>query len=645
MSEPVTAPAGSWASPITAELVARAGISVSSPLSDSGDLYWLEGRPAESGRVVLVRSRPDGATAEVTPPGFSARTSVHEYGGGAYLVDGGRVVFSNWEDQRLWRRDGDDAPLPITPETPTPRAMRYADGRFVPGTDWLVSVRESHGATGRAAGTVNDLVVVPGGGGDVVSLVSGRDFFAAPRPSPDGSELAWISWDHPRMPWDGTELWVAPLVPDGRVGTARLVAGGPGESVLQPQWDRDGRLWFVSDRSGWWNLYRDGEEAPVVAMEAEFADPPWVLGTSSYAPLPDGTVVCTWSGEGRARIAVLDPPSRSLEVLDLPFTAFEALSACGSRVLLVAGSAVSDRSVVTIDTLDGAVDVVWSPDDHGVEDELVSRPEPVTFPSAKGREAHALYYAPRNPDYVRPPRELPPLMVVSHGGPTSAARCYLNLAVQYWTSRGFAVVDVDYGGSTGYGRDYRQLLDGEWGVVDVEDCVAAATWLVDRGRADPARVVIRGGSAGGFTTLAGLTQSDRFAAGASYYGVADLEALAVETHKFESRYLDGLIGPYPAARDRYLERSPVHHLEDLSCPVILFQGLEDEIVPPDQAEAVAEALSRKGLPYAYLAFEGEQHGFRKAETIITTLEAELSFYGQVLGFEPAGDVPRVQLQH
>lgn len=617
-------------------------------MSDGPDVYWLEARPAESGRVAIVRSGGSAKSEEVTPSGFSARTRVHEYGGGAYLVGSGTVVFSNWQDQRLWRCERAGEPQPVTPAPASPGALRYADGRFVPGTDSIVTVRESHGAHGEgtrdAASVFNELVMVPAGGGETRPLVSGHDFFSSPRPNPDGSQLAWVTWDHPRMPWDGTELWVAPFEGEKGLGAMRRVAGGPAESVLDPQWDAEGRLWYVSDRTGWWNLYRDGEESPVIALEAELAQPPWVLGSSSYAPMPGGTVVCAWSAGGTARLGVLDPRGPSLDELDVPFSYFESLSAWGSKVLLVAASPVREKSVVVVDPSTGAAEVVWSPEDHGLGEELFSVPEPISFPSAGGRTAHALFYAPRNPSYVLPEGELPPLMVVSHGGPTSSARPYLNLGLQYWTSRGFAVVDVDYGGSSGYGRAYRQLLDGSWGIVDVEDCVAAASWLVEAGRVDPRRLVIRGASAGGFTTLAALTGSKVFAAGASYYGVGDLEALTVETHKFESRYLDRLVGPYPAARDVYLERSPVNHLDDLSCPVILFQGLEDEIVPPDQAESVAEALSRKGLPYAYLTFEGEQHGFRKAETIVATLEAELSFYAQVLGFEPSGDIPRVQLQ-
>jgi dipeptidyl aminopeptidase/acylaminoacyl peptidase len=642
---PTVAPYGSWESPISAESAAAAGTGISSASTSGSDVYWLESRPAEQGRAVLVRCEGGGEPRDLTPAGFSVRTSVHEYGGGAYFVDGTAVVFSNWADQRLWIQEAGGEPRPITPEPPRGESVRYADGRALPG-GLAACVRETHGP--RGAEVLNDLVVLDVRGtlaaaGDTVSTVSGHDFFAAPRPSPDGTELAWISWDHPNMPWDGTDLWVAPLSPEGAVGEPAHVAGGPHESVVQPVWTSDGTLWYVSDRNGWWNLYRRGGESPVVAMEAEFAVPPWVFGTSNYAELESGVLACVWSSRGVDHLGVLDAATGRVAEIELPYTSLESVAALGPSAVLVAASPSSGREVVSVDPETKQVRTIRPADPTGIDPGYIALPEPVSFPSGDG-EAHGLYYPPVNPGFTGPEGSRPPLVVMSHGGPTGAARPLLNLSIQYWTSRGIAVVDVNYRGSSGYGREFRHLLDGQWGVLDVEDCKEAAEYLVRSGRVDGGSLLIRGGSAGGFTTLAVLTSSERFAAGAVYYGVADLEALATDTHKFESRYLDGLIGPYPERRDLYVERSPLTHADALVRPIIWFQGDEDKVVPPAQAEAMIAAMRERGTPHAYVVFEGEQHGFRKASSIVSSLEAELSFYGQVLGFEPAGGIPRVPVE-
>ncbi|MFW6107678.1 MAG: prolyl oligopeptidase family serine peptidase, partial [bacterium] len=483
------------------------------------------------------------------------------------------------------------------------------------------------------------------GAGEPEVLVAGHDFFSTPRLSPDGSALAWLAWDHPRMPWDGTELCVSEVRPDGSIGEPRRVAGGPGESVLDPAWSPNGRLHFVSDRSNWWNLYREveGGVEPLCEMEAEFAAPQWVFRRPMYAFAGSGRIVCSYTRDGEWHLGVLDTKTGALRRVDVPYTDISYVAADGGRALFLGGSPTDPSGIVLLDLAAGRADVLRASTDRTVDDGYLSEPEPIEFPTTGGQTAHALFYAPRNADVAGPAGERPPLLVKIHGGPTSACSSDLSLGLQFWTSRGFAVVDVNYGGSTGYGRAYRDRLKGRWGVVDVEDCVHAARFLSVRGSVDPDRLAIRGGSAGGYTTLCALTFRDTFKAGASYFGVSDAAALATETHKFESRYLDGLIAPYPEGRDLYGERSPIHHVEKLDCPLILFQGLEDEIVPPNQAETMFEALKAKGVPVAYLPFEGEQHGFRVAANIKRTLEAELYFYSRVFGFEPADDVEPVDI--
>jgi dipeptidyl aminopeptidase/acylaminoacyl peptidase len=644
-----TAPYGSWRSPISASSLVEQAVRLGQVVVAGDDVFWNEGRPAESGRQVVVRRRADGSVADVVPEGFGARTLVHEYGGQSYAVapDGAWLVFSNLADQRLYRvaLGGEGAPEALTGEPGAPMAVRFADPEISPDGRWIVAVRERH--LGPAATeVVNDVVAVPATGGDPIVLAEGRDFFSAPRLSPDGAELCWLTWDHPNMPWDGTELWVATFAEGRVIGEPRLVAGGPSESVSQPRWSPGGLLHFVSDRTGWWSLYRAGDGAPVVARDGtELTGPDWVFGQSTYAFLPDGRLVVVWSERNLDRLGVVDPDGTVAEV-DVPFTSIGSLRAAGpAGVVAIAGSPTASAAVVRIGLPGGEVEVLKPSRERSIDPAYVSVAEAIEFPTTGDRTAHAFFYAPTNPDFEGPAGELPPLIVQSHGGPTSATTSVLDLGRQYWTSRGFAVVDVNYGGSTGYGRAYRDRLQGSWGIVDVDDCVAAARWLADEGRVDGDRMVIRGGSAGGYTTLAALAFRDVFAAGASHYGVADAEALAADTHKFESRYLDGLIGPYPDARDVYVERSPIHHTDRLDRPMILFQGLEDKVVPPEQSEMMAEALRAKGVPFAYVAFEGEQHGFRKSDTIVRVAEAELWFYGRVLGFGPGDEIEPVKIEN
>ncbi|MFN2606328.1 MAG: prolyl oligopeptidase family serine peptidase [Acidimicrobiales bacterium] len=651
----IVAPFGSWASPVTADLLTERAVRLSDLRVVGDDVWWVEGRPAEGGRQVVVRAAGGREVADALPLGFSARTTVHEYGGAPYAVVGGRLVFANFDDQRLWLAVAGGDPRPLTAEPPSPGAWRYADLAGVPERGLVVAVRERH--HGPAATEVeNDLVAVrvdgDGSVGEPVALAGGHDFFAAPRPSPDGRRLAWLAWDHPDMPWDATELWVADLVdePDGvRLVGARRVAGGGDTpaSVSQPRWSPAGHLHWVSDRSGWWNLYAEDPQVPggrpLAPRDAEFSRPDWVFGQSTYGFLADGRLVAAWAEDGADHLGILGSHGGVAE-LSTPFTDVEAVAPAGDDVVALAGSASEAVMVVAI-APGGATRVLRRSREATVDPAFVSDPRPLTFPTTGGSEAHALWYPPSNPDAEGPPGERPPLVVLSHGGPTSSASPALNLAVQFWTTRGLAVVDVDYRGSSGYGRAYRKALEGAWGVVDVDDCVAAARHLVDRGLVDPSRLVIRGGSAGGYTTLRALTTTDVFAAGASLYGVADLTALATDTHKFESRYLDRLVGPWPEAAERYREWSPINHADRLSCPVIVLQGLEDRVVPPAQAEVLVDALRAKGLPVAYVTFPGEQHGFRRAETIRRAAEAELSFYGQVLGFVPADAMEPVVVEH
>jgi dipeptidyl aminopeptidase/acylaminoacyl peptidase len=639
--EPTVAPFGSWASPIRIEDVVGDVIGLAEPWLDGDDTYWLENRPSEAGRRVLVRSGLDGSIVDVLPAPFNVRTRVHEYGGGSYTVSGGVIVFSNFSDGRLYRLDpGAGSPVAITPEGP----WRYADLRADPARRRFLAIREDHAGTGQPVAAI---VAVPLDGQVPPSILfSGPDFLAAPRLAPSGSRVVWLEWDHPDMPWDACRLRMASIRDDGTLGEPVLVAGGPDESIAQPEWSSDGIIHFVSDRSGWWNLYRllDGPSLDALApMAAEFADPAWIFGRSSYAFTPDGSIVAVARRNGRDRLIHIRPDEFAGEV-DSPYTEFEGLVAGAPGIVTVAGAPSEPTVLARLDPATLAVAGIFRRSSGMVLDpHLVSAPETIHFPTSDGRTAHALYNPPRNPRFVGPADERPPLLVLSHGGPTSNASTALDLAKHLLTSRGIAVVDVDYGGSSGYGRDYRRQLNGAWGVVDVDDCVAAAQFLVARGDVDPTRLAIAGGSAGGYTTLCALAFRDVFSAGVTQFGVGDLETMARDTHKFESRYTDRLVGPYPEAAELYRQRSPVHFLDRISCPVLVMQGLDDKIVPPSQADAIVAALAANGIPHAYIAFEGEGHGFRGAGAIRRALEAELSFLGLVFGFEPADDVQPLEM--
>ncbi len=642
MAQKQKAPYGSWKSPITSDLITSGTISLGSIRLDGPDVYWTEGRPAEGGRSVIVRRTPDGKTSDITPAPFNARTRVHEYGGAAYTVHHGTVYFSNFDDNRLYLCEAGQQPQPITTEGPG----RYTDFVVDEPRNRLIAVREDHGNPDQEA--VNTLVSIDLTSGEQHVMVSGNNFYASPRIDPAGSKLSWLTWNHPNMPWDGSELWVGSLAADGTISDARQVAGGPAESIFQPEWSPDGTLYFVSDRTGWWNIYRvrgEDQDEILVEMEAEFGTPAWVFGISTHAFQSADAVVCIVGYGDRDGLATIDTRNKTFHPVQTPYSDLSDIHAQDAKVVFLGGSPSEPTAIVQLDTTTGRSEVLKRASDLSVDPEYISTPESIEFPTENGLTAHAFYYPPHNEDFQAPAGELPPLIVHSHGGPTGATSTSFSLSIQYWTSRGFAIADVNYGGSSGYGRAYRQRLNGQWGVVDVDDCVNAARYLVEKGLADPNRLIIVGGSAGGYTTLSALAFRNTFKAGASYFGLADLVPFVNDTHKFESRYLDGLIGPYPERADLYRERSAINATDQFSCPIILFQGLDDKVVPPNQAELMVEALREKGLPYAYVAYEGEGHGFRKAENIKRTLDGELYFYSRIFGFDLAEPVEPVQIEN
>lgn len=623
------APYGSWASPLSAEGAVAAGIGLSDVAFDGATLLWQESRPTEQGRSVVMQRDPDGRLHELTPPPCNARTRVHEYGGRAYLKHDGVLYFSQLADQRLYRAAPGQPPRPITP----PAALRYADLCPDARRGLLWAVREDHRSAGEPRNTLVALRAdADAAGGRVVA--EGGDFYAAPRLSPDGTQLAWLAWNHPDMPWDGCELWLAAVDGDGRLQGAHCIAGSRDEAVQQPLWSPDGQLHFISDRSGWWNLYRWGEGGAeaLCPMHAEFGQPMWNLGLASCAFASARQLVCTLTRNARSTLALLDTSSRQLRELDTPCSSFGHVAAHAGRVAFSGASPLQPLSVYLLELDSGHVEVVRRGSSLDVDTDCTSVAQAIEFPTAGGRSAHAFYYAPHNPGFAAPAGEKPPLLVMGHGGPTSMAVDAYRAAVQFWTSRGIAVLDVNYGGSSGFGRAYRQRLDGAWGVADVQDCIQGALFLVQRGDVDARRLIIRGSSAGGYTTLCALAFHEVFACGTSLYGIGDLQTLAQDTHKFEAHYLDRLVGPWPAARDTYLARSPLHHLQRLNCPLLLLQGADDPVVPPQQSRRMHAALKAKGVPVAYLEFEGEQHGFRDAKHMVRALRAEAGFYARVLGF-------------
>ena len=609
---------------------------------DGEDLYWSELRPFEAGRIVVCKRSADGTTSDVTPQGFNARSRVHEYGGGHFAVKDGTVFFTNYADQRLYRQDGGAAPRAITPDAD----IRHADMFIDTPRGRVIAVREDH--TTGAREPVNTIVAVDADGRrEPITIASGNDFYSSPKLSPEGSRIAWQTWNHPNMPWDGSELWIGELDRDGNLTSSRKVAGGPNESVLEPEWSPSGELYFISDRSDWWNIYRargEGDE-PVCHRAAEFGAPQWQFGQRWYDFNGPDEIVCLYSEPGGSRLGRIDLDTGHLQRVELFYTTLFNLQLSGHKAAMYATSPTLAERVLVLDLDTLAEQVVRVANPAHIESGYFSIPKPIEFPTEKGLTAHAFYYPPRNQDYEAPQGEKPPLVVHCHGGPTGSAGPTYPFEYQYWTSRGFALVDVNYGGSAGYGRAYRMRLNGEWGVVDVDDCINAARHLVKQGLVDPDRVSITGGSAGGYTVLLSLTRRDFYDAGASHYGIGDLELFIKETHKFEAHYCDRLIGPYPERADLYRDRSAIYFADNLKCPVILFQGLEDKIVPPSQAETFVEVCKKKRLPYAYVAFEGEQHGFRQARNIRRAFEGELYFLSRIFGFEVADGIEPVAIEN
>ncbi len=639
---PTIAPYGSWASPVLAADLAGTARSFSDLRREGETLYWVEDQPDDGGHHAVMRLAPGGAAEPVTPPGFDVRSRVHEYGGTPFAVHGGTVYFVHFADQRLYRQAPGTAPVAMTHNG----NLRYADLVIDTAHRRLLAVREDHRLDGDP---VNTLVALPlDGAHEGEKLVEGSDFVAYPAPSPDGRHLAWISWDHPNMPWDSVSLWVAEVSADGSLRNHQCLNGDVDDSVLQPEWGPDGALYFISDRSDWWNLYRwhEGRITAIHPRASEFGGPLWRLGDRHYGFLADGRLAVKYGQDGRGCLGLLDPVSGALTVCDVPRGGEpETLCAHGGTIDFVVSYRDDLGAILRYDVGSGSAHEIRDGGHTDLRPAYISIAESITFPTSGGEVAHGYHYPPTNPDYAAPEGECPPLIVMLHGGPTGSSHPRFSFSRQYWTTRGFAVLDVNYRGSTGYGRAYRRRLNGEWGIIDVDDAIHGALYLAEQGLADRDRLLIQGGSAGGFMVLSAMAFHDVFAAGANHFGVSDLEALVRDTHKFESRYFDNLVGPYPERRDIYIARSPIHHLDRFNRPLITIQGLDDRVVPPAQSEAIVNALRKKGVPVAYLAFEGEQHGLRKAENRARAQDAELSFYGQILGFTPAGPIAPVPIDN
>ena len=642
MAKKQTALYGSWKSPITSELIVSDVVGFGQTALDGEDVYWLEGRPTEGGRSVIVRRTADGVIEDVIPAPFNVRSRVHEYGGGAYTAHQGTVYFVNFTDQRIYRVIPGGKPEALTPES----KRRYADLVVDEKRNRLICVVEDHSKEGQEA--ENSLVSIDLETGEIAEVLDeGNDFYGYAVLSPDGNKLAWLTWNHPNMPWDGTELWTAEITENGKLQRREMVAGGDAESIFQPGWSPDGTLYFISDRSEWWNLYRwDGESVQhILDMDAEFGRPQWIFGMSNYGFMSPQTILGVYTRNGIWHLGMIDVENGKLTEIDNPYTGLVFIQVSHERLVCLAESPTMLAGVCLYDALEDRWETLRLSTDMKVDEGYISVAQSLEFPTANNLTAHGLYYPPKNDDFTAPESEKPPLLVISHGGPTAASNSSMSLKLQYWTSRGFAVLDVNYGGSTGYGRSYRTRLNGQWGVVDMEDCENGAKYLADEGLVDSERLIIRGGSAGGYTTLCALIFGDTFTAGASYFGVGDLEALALDTHKFESRYMDSMVGPYPEMKDVYDQRSPIKHAHKLNCPVIFFQGLDDKVVLPAQSEEMFKVVRAKELPTAYLAYEGEGHGFRKAENMKKSLDSELYFYSKVFSFDLADPVEPIEIEN
>ena len=616
---------GSWPSVVSAELITKAAPSLNFIQSQGDNLYWVEGRPWDAGRSVIMCRDSAGQIRDLLPAPFSHHSKVHEYGGMAYVADQSYLYFVNATDQCIYQLD---LQANIAPRAITSPELRFADLVLDTAQQQLIAVGEKHHQDREPENFVAAINIASG---EVSTLSSGADFYAYPRISPDGQQLCWIQWQHPNMPWDCTQLWRGTLSPQG-LTEAELVAGGDNnQAIFQPVWSPDNQLYYVTDKNNWWNIHR-ADGTAVLSKEAEFATPLWQFGMSTYDFIDANTIGCLWTGEGQWHSGFIDITSGQLREAQSQYSSLEAACCHQGRLYMVAGAAALANQIVGIDQ-DGQVRSIYAPSTLDLNDKDLAQPESLFFPSGNGEQVHAFFYPPTNALYRGADNELPPVIALCHGGPTGATGSGLNLKIQYWTNRGFAIIDINYRGSTGFGRDYRQALTNAWGIKDVQDTQQAIDYLAAQQKIDPERCLIRGGSAGGYTVLSALTFTDTFKAGASLYGIGDLETLASDTHKFESRYLDSLIGPYPERRDIYLERSPIHHAEGLNCPVIFLQGLEDKVVPPNQAEMMVKLLQDKGIKVEYVTFADEGHGFRKANNIIRAMEAELAFYQDVFNLK------------
>lgn len=628
-------PYGSWPSPISAELLTAQTLRLSEPQAWGEDVFWLEARPAEKGRTALVQLMANGERTDLLPAPHSVRTRAHEYGGGAYLVTAERIFCTLDSDQRIYCIDRNTYSLtPLSPEA-SEGEFRYADFYWDEQRQRLICVREDHTNVDSSANPKVDEcseIIAIDLTGKIQVLATGADFYSNPRLNPAGDQLSYLCWNHPHMPWDGTECYCAKLNASGEAISRQLIAGGQQESVYQPQWSPAGELYFVSDRSNWWNIYRhtDAGAEIVCEMQAEFATPQWVFGMSTYGFLANGDIFCCYSQNGQWQLGLIDTRKKQLSPIHSELKDISGIY-CHQQTAYLLGASATHASRLCCwqrQSPDQLQCLVASPD-TGLRADDISQPKSLSFATRDGENAFGFYYAPKNQQVRAPDSSLPPLLVMCHGGPTGATETSLNLKIQFWTSRGFAVLDVNYRGSTGYGRQYRDRLKRNWGITDVIDVCSGAQYLAQQGLVDPHKMAIRGSSAGGYTVLAALTFSDTFKAGASLYGIGDLEALAKDTHKFEARYLDSLVGDYPAEQATYQARSPIHHIDQLNCPVIFLQGLKDKVVPPGQAEAMVDALTAKGIKTEYVTFADEGHGFRQAENIQRAIAAELAFYQDI----------------
>jgi len=633
-----TKPYGSWKSPITGKSLVQSSLRLGQLQIDGEKVVWTEGRPSEKGRTALMESSGARDIQELSQPEWDVRTRAHEYGGGAFLVDQARRFYVDNRDQQIYEilDDGSRRQISYTDN------FRYADLTLDAKRQQLYAIGEGH--TDPEI-TKNMLLRIPLDGGKQVVIAEGHDFYSNPELSPDGGQLAFITWDHPDMPWDGTQLWLGKLDSEGGLHQLQKIAGGPEESIFQPLWDPSGKLYFVSDQNGWWNIYEysDGSITSVYEMEAEFGLPQWVFGMSTYAVTATGKLLANFRDMTGSHLIQIDVELGTSQKLELPYTDIDQIRGAGNLATFIGRTSEQPGEIVALDLSSEEIHILRKASETDLEAGYVSKPELISFEPRVGELTYAWYYAPQNPMYQAPLNEKPPLIVLSHGGPTAYSSGAFSLVVQYWTTRGFAIVDVNYSGSTGFGRQYRERLNGTWGIRDVEDCSAAAQHLCKLGQVDSGRLIIKGGSAGGYTTLAALTFTDVFKAGASYYGIGDLELLASDTHKFESRYLDRLVGEYPQDLQVYQERSPIQHVDQLDCPVIFLQGLDDPVVPPNQAETMVAALRDKGIPVAYVPFAGESHGFRQASTIVKAIESEFYFYSKIFGIEPADSLEGIEI--